>query len=129
MNWQKMHDSQELLISPNVLYLWNMVNTFIMSWSLTLISEILALDSLECLLQTILFSSIVKWTTFSHVDFARIRFWNQPVLINKGKLSWSRKQLEPLMWLELTTGRFRVRRNIQCAMPCLIWTFICSFTN
>ena len=32
-------------------------------------------------------------------NHARIRSWNQPVPSNKGKVSCSRKQLGPLMWL------------------------------
>ena len=40
---------------------------------------------------------------FDYVN--RIRFWNKPVLSNKGKVSCSGKQRGPMLGLELTTDR------------------------
>ena len=48
---------------------------------------------------------ILKLALFAYVNHTRIRSWNQPVLSNKGKVSCSRKQLEPLMGLEIKTDR------------------------
>ena len=42
---------------------------------------------------------------FAYVNYARIRSWNQPVLSNEGRVSWLRKQREPLMGLELTPAK------------------------
>jgi len=53
------------------------------------------------------FSSIVN----------QIRSRNQPVLINRGKVSCSRKQRGPMMGLESTTSTLRVRRATHCATP------------
>jgi len=61
----------------------------------------------------IYFSLIVKQALFAYVNHAQICSWNQPVLSNEGKISCSRKQLEPLMGLELTTDR----RDIHNATP------------
>jgi len=47
----------------------------------------------------IYFSLIVKHAYFVYVINTQIRSWNQP----EGKDSCSRKQQEPVMWLELTT--------------------------
>ena len=44
--------------------------------------------------------------SFAHVNHARIRSWNQPVLSNESKTSCSRKQRGPLMELELATDRY-----------------------
>jgi len=61
----------------------------------------------------------VKQAIFAYVNHARIRSWNQPVLSNEGKVSCSRKQREPLIWLSRLTGinRLRVRRTTHCATP------------
>ena len=53
------------------------------------------------------FSSIVN----------QIRSRNQPVLINRGKVSCSKKQRGPMMGLESTTSTLRVRRATHCATP------------
>ena len=55
------------------------------------------------LVNTNLFSSIVKQGLFVYVIQVRIRSWNQPVLRNQGKLSCPMKQRAPLMGLELKT--------------------------
>ena len=57
----------------------------------------------------------------------RSRSWNQPVLINEGKVSCSRKQREPLMGFEPTTDIFRIRRVTHCATPPLIFLRTCFF--
>ena len=52
---------------------------------------------------------------FVYVNRARIRFRNQPVLSNEGKVSCSRKQWwEPLVMFKLTTDRLRVRHSTHC---------------
>ena len=40
---------------------------------------------------------------FAYVNHAPIRSWNQPVLSNEGKVSYSRKEQGPLLGLKLTT--------------------------
>jgi len=47
----------------------------------------------------------VKQALSAYVNHPPIRSWNQPVLSNKSKVFCSRKQLEPLMGLKLTTNR------------------------
>ena len=53
----------------------------------------------------IYFSLIVKHAYFVYVINTQIRSWNQP----EGKDSCSRKQQEPVMWLELTPKQLQVR--------------------
>ena len=42
---------------------------------------------------------------FAYVNHAPIHSWNQPVLSNEGKVSYSRKEQGPLLRLKLTTDR------------------------
>ena len=56
----------------------------------------------------------------AYVNHARISSWNQPVLSNKGKVSYSRKQRGPSMGLEPTTSTLQVRRVTHCATQPLI---------
>jgi len=63
---------------------------------------------------------IVKQEMFTHVNHAQIRSWNQPLLINEGKVSCSRKQWEPLMGLDLTIDRLGVRCVTYCATPLFV---------
>jgi len=56
-------------------------------------------------------------SNFAFVNKAQIHSWNQPVLSNKGKISCSRKQLEPLVGLELTTDPLWCRHSTLFAMP------------
>ena len=51
------------------------------------------ISGILCIL--IQFSSIVKQAMFAYVSHARIRSWNQPVLSNEDKVSFSRKHREP----------------------------------
>ena len=58
----------------------------------------------------IYFSSIVKLRV-------RVRACNQSVLTNKGTVSSSRKQREPLMAFELTTDRLLIRQSTLPTVP------------
>jgi len=49
----------------------------------------------------------VKQAIFTYVNHAQTCYWNQPVLSNKGNVSFSRKQREPMMGLELMTDRLQ----------------------
>ena len=58
---------------------------------------------------------IVKQAVCVQVDHVRIRSWNMPVLRNECKEYCSMKQQEPLMSLELTNDRLRVRGALPTA--------------
>jgi len=57
------------------------------------------------------FSSIVKPAMFAYVNQTRISSWNQPVLSNEGKVSFTKKQWDLLLGLELTTDRHSLSKN------------------
>jgi len=81
----------------------------------------------------------VKQALFAYVNDTLIRYWNQPVLNNEGKVSCSRKQRQPLMWLELmidehltfmsqTCNSLRHTRVIICtSLTLLLYTLVTTY--
>ena len=71
----------------------------------------------------IYFSLIAKQAMFAYVNHARLPSWNQLVLSNEGKVSFSRKQRQPLMGLKFATDTHppstSQTRYPDCATPLL----------
>ena len=61
------------------------------------------------ILHVIIFSLIVESSMFADVNQARNRSWSLLTLSDKGKVSCSVEEREPLMGLELQTGILRIR--------------------